>query len=124
MATDIQRNDVERQTAYTILIVGGIVGLVLNLGALIGSYWWWGPMVLWLRDGDREQLWKPLAAVAALLFGQGIMFAAFQSARKFERTDVVLRRVLYGYNAVLQAQLLFMLLLVVNVFIQVREPLP
>jgi hypothetical protein len=114
----------EKQTAYLILLVGGFCGGLLAFAGIIGSYWWWGPFLAWLRDGEREKLWQPLLGIAGLLGGLALMFATFQAARRFERVDVTLRRVLYGYNAFLTGFLLLLLLVVVNVFVQVRYPLP
>jgi hypothetical protein len=114
----------EKQTAYMILVAGGLTGGVLALGSIIAAYWWWAPLLAWLRDGDREKLWQPLAGIGGLLAGLAIMFATFQAARRFERVDVTLRRVLYGYNAILTGFLLLLLLVVVNAFIHVQKPLP
>src|SRR5262245_26446661 len=123
MATELPSTDREqdKQTAYTILIGGGLLGGALALGSIIAAYWWWAPLLAWLRDGEREKLWQPLAGFAGLL---AIMFATFQAARRFERVDVTLRRVLYGYNAFLTGFLLLLLLVVINAFVHVRAALP
>src|SRR5262245_27111227 len=114
----------DKQSAYAILMGGGLLGGALALGSIIAAYWWWAPLLAWLRDGDREKLWQPLAGIAGLLGGLAIMFATFQAARRFERVDVTLRRVLYGYNAFLTGFLLLLLLIVINAFVHVRAALP
>src|SRR5688500_2300415 len=99
MATDLTptEREQETQTAYLILLIGGLAGGALVLGSIITSWWWWAPLLAWLREGEREKLWQPLLAATGLLLGLAVMFAAFQSARRFERVDATLRRVLYGY---------------------------
>src|SRR5262245_6579468 len=114
----------DKQSAYAILMGGGFLGGALALGSIIAAYWWWAPLLAWLRAGDREKLWQPLAGIAGLLGGLAIMFATFQAARRFERVDVTLRRVLYGYNAFLTGFLLLLLLVVINAFVHVRAALP
>lgn len=112
------------QKAYIILLLGGVIGSVLLLGDLIAAWYWWGPLVDFLRDDQREKLWQPILALFTLLAGLAVPFLAFQVARKYERVDATLRRVLYGYNAVLSLLLLGMLLTVICVFIWLRYPLP
>jgi hypothetical protein len=126
MASEIEQNDrdLNVQTAYFTLLAGGLIGGLMVIASLVTSFYWWGPLVDWLRDAKREHLWEPLAALAGLLVGLAIMFGAFQSARKFERVDVTLRRVLYGYISILQLVLLGLLLATVVVFVQIRYPLP
>jgi hypothetical protein len=126
MATNINQSDREqdKNTAYLILFAGGLGGGIIAVAGLVSSYWWWAPLLAWLRDGERENLWQPLAGVTGILGGLAVMFAAFQNARRFERVDATLRRVLYGYNAFLMGFLLLLMLLVVNVFVHVRYPLP
>ena len=120
MSTEAQHETTEAIDAYAYLIVGSILGLVLMLAPLCYPSWWWGPLVGTLRDGYPEGAWKPGLVAACVFAGLAVMFGFFQAARKYERTDVLLRRVLYGYNAFLTLLLVFWILLIVNVYIQVR----
>ncbi|MCX7701360.1 MAG: GldG family protein [Gemmataceae bacterium] len=126
MATDStqEQRELSVQKAYALLLLGGLAGGILLIGDLIAAWYWWGPLVDFLRDDNREKLWQPLLALVALLVGLAVPFLAFQAARRYERVDATLRRVLYGYNAVLSLLLLAMLLTIICVFVWLRYPLP
>jgi gliding motility-associatede transport system auxiliary component len=121
---ELEQRDSGIQSAYLILLTGGLIGGALVLASIVTSYWWWGPLLNFLKDSDREKLWQPLVALVGLLVGLAIMFGAFQSARRFERIDVTLRRVLYGYSTCLQLLLLGIFIATVTVFVQIRYPAP
>src|SRR5262249_57451715 len=59
-----------------------------------------------------------LAAVGGLV----LMFASLQLARSVERVSAGMRRLLYGYNAVLTGLLLFAILGLLNVLAYVEMP--
>lgn len=106
-----------------LLTLGGVCGL---LTALLGLLL---PFTLGYRDtfvgGLVEWHKKPLLLVevgAALLGGLVLMFLSLQLARGLEHSRAVLRRLLYGYNAVLSTLLLVIVLLLVNVLSFVRLP--
>src|SRR5437868_2536046 len=61
-----------------------------------------------------------LVALAVLLAGLAIMFVSLQVVRSEERTSAVLRRLVYGYNAVLTGVLLLLILTVVNVLVTLK----
>ncbi len=124
MATETHRDHEIDVNPYIALITGATFGIALLIGSAVLFYLGWTPLIDWIREGKREKLWQPMAAILLALLGEGVMFVAFQSARKVERTDSLLRRILYGYNAAFTANLLFLLLLLVNVFIYVRYPSP
>jgi hypothetical protein len=98
-----------------VLIVGGIAGLILSLAALAQAILWrdevFGGMRAW--QGDRG--WRLWLCAYALLIGLALMFASLQLARTDIRSSAVLRRILYGYNAVLTGLLLLAMLVVVNI---------
>ncbi len=112
------------QKAYAILVVGAAIGVLCFLGFFVSSWYWWAPLVVWLREGTTDDLQKFVIAEVVLFTGLGIMFVAFQSARKFERVDPTLRRVLYGYNAFLQLFLVGKGLALIVVFCNIRYPMP
>jgi ABC-type uncharacterized transport system len=100
-------------TTMTVLAVGTALGLVvLATGAVLVYYFWSvfsGGMEVW-----RANWWKVGLTVLALFGGLAILFGALQYARPEERTQPTLRRLLYGYNAVLSGILLLAILVVVN----------
>lgn len=63
---------------------------------------------------ERENAWAITRLVAALLGGLVLMFLGLTQARTFERTSPNLRRILYGYNAVLTTALLILIVGLLN----------
>lgn len=105
-----------------VLAVGGLAGFVIALVGLVLMYQWWGSLMDWLRDGKRDGAKYVLPALAVMLAGLVIMFVSVQSARGDVRQSAVLRRLVYGYNAVLTGILLFLILAVANVLAYIRLP--
>jgi hypothetical protein len=63
---------------------------------------------------ERENAWAVTRLVAALLGGLVLMFIGLTQARAFERTSPNLRRLLYGYNAILTTVLLILIVGLIN----------
>ncbi len=103
-----------------VLVLGGCGGLLIAVSGASLSYLWWNYLTNWLRDEDREGVWRILVALLTILAGLAVMFAALQTARAEERTNPALRRLVFGYNAVLSGVLLLILLAVVNAFVSAR----
>lgn len=106
-----------------VLVVGGVAGLILSVGALTRALVWrddvFGGMRVW--QGDRAwHLW--LCAYVELL-GLALMFTSLLLARTDIRSSAVLRRALYGYNAVLTGLLLLATLVVANIVLFAMFPL-
>jgi hypothetical protein len=114
----------------TVLTVGSLAGLVTVLLGL------WLPFGPWsdafipappTRDAPavpiirlwRENAWRITACAGALFFGLALMFASLQLARGAVRGSALMRRLLFGYNAVLTGLLLFGVLFVINVLVYV-----
>lgn len=98
-----------------VLTVGGLTGLATTVVLGIGLTWkWWetvsGGWPAWTGAEGTRLWWVMLAVVSGLL----VMFLSLQLARPDERTNPVLRRLLYGYNAILTGLLVFATLLVLN----------
>ena len=122
MATEPERQDLDPTDAYVYLGVGGLVGAVLLLHPLFYVGWWWQPLYNALREGQRVALWKPGVVLASVLAGLAVMFVSCQAARKYERADANLRRILYGYNSVLTLLLVGILLLIGNLGVRMWAP--
>src|SRR5262249_4574769 len=121
-APESERRDFSEVTI--LLVICGIVGLILVLTGpaffIFGGAW--TPLIGWLQEGKQEQVWKPALAIGSTFIGLLVMFMGLQSARKFERTDATLRRLIYGYNAVLNRVLLLVLLSFVNAAVYIWFP--
>lgn len=107
---------------YIYLAAGALAGAALLLHPLILMSWWWTPLMDALREGERAGVWKPALVLLSVLAGLAVMFAAIQPARKYERTDQTLRRVVYGYNSILTGILVLLMLVIGNVAIHVWAP--
>ncbi len=70
----------------------------------------------------RENWWRIMVCALAVLGGLGLMFASLQLARHVERASAGMRRLLYGYNAVLTGLLLLASLGLLNVMSYVQLP--
>jgi hypothetical protein len=102
-------------TRILILLVGGFLGLTLAWAAIAQIIQW---RDLFLSGAEAFQgpnaKWVWLCVVVELI-GLAVMFVSLQLARTEERSNAVLRRLLYGYNAVLTGILLLAFLAVLNV---------
>jgi hypothetical protein len=98
-----------------VLVVGGLFGLATTiLGGFLAYHWWTlayaGGLELW-----RKQWLSIVLSQGAMIGGLVVMFISIQVARGQERTNPLLRLLLYGYNAVLSGLLLLYVLSAVNV---------
>lgn len=105
-----------------VLIVGGVAGLILSLAALARAIVWrddvFGGMRAWQGD-NGYRVW--VCAYVELL-GLGLMFVCVLLARADIRAKPVLRRVLFGYNAVLTGLLLLAALVTINIVVYAMVP--
>jgi len=106
-----------------ILTVGGLVGLGLFLAGLVLAWFWWDSVLAWLdTDGPgKANRWQAGVLLLVAFLGLGIMFVSLQLGRTQERSNLVLRRLLYGYNAALTALLLLAVLVFVNIMVSVSK---
>jgi hypothetical protein len=117
-----QLSPVERLRVL-LLTAGALVGLTTALVGLLLPFTteykpvFAGGLAEWRANKDKI-LW-PLAAT---LGGLAVLFLSLQLARGQERTSGLMRRLLYGYNAVLSCLVLLLILLLVNVLAYARIP--
>jgi hypothetical protein len=114
-------------TAYTmrmlLLYVGGLTGFLIAVMTALRVILWWttyfaGGMTVW--QGDEG--WRFWVCAYVGLLGLGLLFASLLLGQVDIRSNVVMRRLLYGYNAVLTGLLLLAMLVVVNLLIYVALP--
>jgi hypothetical protein len=106
-----------------VLVVGGLTGLVITLSAVLRIIAWWSPVFgAGVRTWQGQDSWKLWVCIYAVIAGLAIMFASLLLARADVRTNPVLRRLLYGYNAVLSGLLMLALLAVLNIAVYVSFP--
>jgi hypothetical protein len=98
-----------------LLVLGGCVGLVTTLLGAVLPFTTFSEQ---LKGGLESWRANPRALVLpslALFGGLGLMFVSLQLGRGMERTNQTMRRVIYGYNAVLTGLLLLAVLALPNV---------
>ena len=108
------RADVNRGRVL-VLLVGGVFGFLMFLLGIALVIHWWDIFLTWTEVGKGEKPLLVMLALATLVVGLGVMFLSLQVARTQERSDPTVRRLLYGYNAVLTGLLLLAILIVTNI---------
>jgi hypothetical protein len=101
-------------TAPFVLLVGSLLGMALLVIGLILTVRAWGIVVGGIEEWHKNW-WRLLLCELAIFGGLAVMFVALQMARSEERTNPSMRRLLYGYNAVLTCLLLVTILGHLNV---------
>ncbi|MCI0379627.1 MAG: GldG family protein [Gemmataceae bacterium] len=108
---------------YLVLILGGLSGLIIALATL-------GRALIWREDVFAGGLsawqgpyaWRVWLCAYVGLGGLALMFASLVLGKADVRVNPVLRRTLYGYNAVLTGLLLLAFLVVLNIVFYAQFP--
>jgi hypothetical protein len=93
-----------------VLVYGGFVGFFLTLIGISLGYIWRATVFGGPEKWQGEQHWQLWITLALFFFGLAVTFASFMLGRTEERTNPVMRRLVYGYNAVLTGVLLLSIL--------------
>ena len=98
-----------------LLVLGGAVGFATTLLGLIlpvtrYASVFGGGLQVWSKNR-----WTVGLCAAAVLGGLGLMFVSLLLARGVERSNALMRRLMYGYNAFFSSFLLLAVLLLINV---------
>src|SRR5262249_52002428 len=105
----------EEATRFLLMTFGGLLGLdLLIIGLTLAAAWWEyiaGGMEVW----QGKEGWRIWVFLLLVFFGLAIMFLSLQVGRTEERSSPLLRRLVYGYNAVLAGLLVLGILVVTNV---------
>lgn len=123
LASATPENATPTRLRILVLLVGGLTGLVITLATVLRILVWWTPVfAAGVRVWQGSAAWQVWVCVYAGLAGLAIMFGSLLLARADVRTNVVLRRLLYGYNTILTGLLLLAILVVLNVVVYVSYP--
>ncbi len=119
MGKALPPGDVLRLTALLAAGLAGLVTFIYGLLLIVLDY----PSVFAGKiDVMRENLRTIVLCALPLFAGLALMYVGLALGQKFERTQAGLRRLLYGYNAVLGAALLFAILGVLNLLAYTHVP--
>jgi ABC-type uncharacterized transport system len=116
---DTQKTPTQVPTERQLLMLtfGGCAGLILWCLSLVLAYAWRGTLFGGLDAWQGKDWWQLWVCLLTMFGGLAIMFVSLLPLRALERSNAALRRLLYGYNAVLTGLLLLAILLVANVLI-------
>jgi len=102
------------------LALGGVAGFATALLGLLMPIVMYSSVFAGGLEVWREHALRLMACALAMFGGLAVMFISLQLGREAERTSAGLRRLVYGYNAVLTGLLLLAVLALVNVLAHVR----
>jgi hypothetical protein len=102
-------------TRLLVLAMGGLLGLNLLIVSLAVLFQWWQFIAGGLEAWQGSDGWRVWVFLFLLLGGLAIIFFSLQLGRTEERANPVIRRLLYGYNAILTGLLLLSVLGFCNV---------
>jgi ABC-type uncharacterized transport system len=130
-----QSADATDAVRLCVLSLGGTIGLLtVLLGGVLGYRWWDDILVLTQAGGPdpvkvtgsarTNAILKAVLPLPILIVGMAIAFASLLLARGDERSSAFLRRLLYGYNAVVQGLLAVLILVVANVYVTMKFSKP
>lgn len=106
-----------------VLIVGGAAGLIISLMTAVQFIFWQDLIFSGGMSAWREpEAWRYWLAVYVELFGLALMFGSLYLAQADIRSNALLRRVLYGYNAVFNGLLLLAVIVLLNVVVYASMP--
>jgi hypothetical protein len=106
-----------------VLVFGGSTGMILFLMILLRAYLWRQDILLGgAAAWQGENAYRFWLCAYVLFASLVIMFFSFNLAKADIRTHVVLRRVMFGYDALLQGMLLLGVLAILNIVIYALVP--
>jgi ABC-type uncharacterized transport system len=106
-----------------VLVFGGSLGLILFLYTVARAYLWRQDIFLGgIPSWQGPNAWRFWLVAYLQIVALILMFVSFRFARTDIRSNVTLRRVMYGYDAILQGLLLVEVLAVLNVVIYALVP--
>ncbi len=108
---------------FAVLAVGGLSGLVLALMTFCLA-WIWRDDVFFanVAGWNSERGWRVWLCGYLQLYSLALIFGSLLLARADIRVNPILRRTLYGYNAVLTGLLLLVFLVTLNIVVYASYP--
>ncbi len=107
------------------LLTGGVFGFVVAAVVVWRTWLWWREGAIFAPDvpmAESPGLWRLWLCAYLEIAGLAVLFGSLLLGRADIRQNVTLRRLLFGYNAVLTGLLLLATLALVNVLVWVVFP--
>ncbi len=99
-----------------LLMFGGGTGLILFLVVTVRAWYWRDQLFLGgMSAWQGENAWKLWLCIYVQMVALMLIFGSLRAARGDVRNNVVIRRVLFGYDAALSTLLLLEILIVLNI---------
>jgi hypothetical protein len=107
-----------------VLVAGGLGGLIVAATTVWRTVRWW-PLIFPADTpmAQSEGVWRLWLCIYLEILALAILFGSLLLARVDIRQNVVMRRLLFGYNAFLTGLLVLVTLVVVNVVVYATYPL-
>ena len=106
-----------------LLFVGSGTGLIIAVFTMLRFALWWNEhLSRGVASWQGEEGWRFWLCAYVELIGLALLFGSLLLARVDIRSNVGMRRLLYGYNAFLTGFLLFVTLVVLNIIVFVKLP--
>ncbi len=100
---------------FLVLAIGGLTGLMTTLFLGIGlSIKWWSTLTGGWQAWQGDNSWHVWVIIGAVFGGLALMLVSLQTVSGSVREQPILRRLVYGYNAVLTGLLLLAILGLLN----------
>jgi hypothetical protein len=109
-------------TRIFVLGFGGSIGLILFIVSIGRAYVWRNVVFSNIAIWQGPNAWQLWLCVYLQVFALALMFGSLLLARSDIRGNVVLRRVLFGYSAVVEGLLLVEMLVVANIVVNAMVP--
>lgn len=100
-----------------VLLLGSLVGFATWLLSIALAWKWRNTLLGGTEAWQGESAWQLWVIALSMFVGLGITFFSLLLARAVERSNPLLRRLLYGFNAALSGLLLLAVLMVLNIFV-------
>jgi hypothetical protein len=118
--------------------INAMLGIIFMTIGIVMAAEWWGEVFAWLsgkveapgknvfmaRLGGIFGGWHVFAVLLAVYGGLALLLLGLEIVRGLERSNVLLRRLIYGYNTVVTGLLLLSIFGLLNVFVSARAASP
>lgn len=113
----------EADARRALVLFGGLAGLTLAVVGFAFCVEWYRYLSEWLdTKSPPPEAYRFVLALLVFVAGAGLAFASALPARADERDDPLVRRLVFGMNLGLSTFLLFVLLVVGNIFVTLKVP--
>ncbi len=113
-------DELRTATKSNIVLASSIIGLLTFLLGVVLALEWSSGLTQWLERGKVKEAKWPLYALMIIFAGLVVMFLGLQSAKSEIRGSAGLRRLYFGFSAVMTGMFLLVLLVGFDVYASVK----